>query len=124
MNTNKPIFCGQEPSFMAGFFDTEEEHNKNTTQAQRLGKNPINENEDFFEIYFDGKLEQMIGFDIVCFVDGVMPKIKTGDKIECIAITPDDKKHDAVIYVFTKGKTKNLHCLVRLPDDNIKMEQL
>ena len=124
MNTNKPVFCGQEPSFMGGLFDTKEEYNKRTTQAQKLAKNPINENEDFFEIYFDGKLEEMIGFDIVCFVDGVMPKIKAGDKIECIAITPDDKKHDAIIHVSNKGRTNDLYCLVRLPDDNSETGQL
>jgi hypothetical protein len=102
---------------MGGAFDTEEEHNKRTTQAQRLGKNPINENEDFFCIYFDGRLEEMIGFDIVCFIDGTMPKIKYGDIIDCTVITPDDKEHDAIIIVCKSKMRKELFCLVRLPID-------
>ena len=35
MNSDKPVFCGQEPSFMGGAFDTEEEHNKRTTNQKR-----------------------------------------------------------------------------------------
>ena len=119
---SKPVFCGQEPSFMLGIFDTEEEHSEKTSQAQRLGNNPINKNDEFFEIYFHGELEGMVGFDVVCFVDGTMPEINYGDAIECITITPDDKKHDAIIHVGRRKSTKQLFCLVRTPNDKLEIK--
>ena len=114
---DKPIFCGQEPSFMGGAFDSEEEYLSRTTQAQRLAGKPVNNNEDHFPIYFDGELEMMIGFDIVSFVDGIMPEVKYGDRIECFAIAPDDKKYDAVVHVGRYKSNKKLYCLIRLKSD-------
>ena len=141
-NIKTPVFCGQEPSFMFGLFDDEEQRAEDVAQAIRLAGNPINKNKKVFEVYFDGEIEEMIGFDVVCPIDGVVPKLKYGDKIECIAITPDDKEHDAIMYVgrrtldysngrkiLERGKMIPLHqsmewsdiyCVVRLSSDKLK----
>tara|TARA_R100000808_G_scaffold23964_1_gene54051 strand:- start:1643 stop:2092 length:450 start_codon:yes stop_codon:yes gene_type:complete len=135
-NIKTPVFCGQEPSFMFGLFDSEEERSDNTAQAQRLAGNPINKNKQGFEVYFDGEIEEMIGFDVVCHIDGVVPKLKYGDKIECIAITPDDKEHDAIMYVGRRRESEkkesrvyhyhqsmewsDIFCIVRLSSDELK----
>ena len=116
---NIPVFCGQEPSFMGGMFDDPTEYYHRTRQAQRLTGNPINNNDDHFAIYFHGELEDMMGFDIVSFVDGIMPKIKYGDRIKCIAITPDDIKHTSIIYVGRYKHDKKLYCLIKLENDPI-----
>ena len=125
---NKPVFCGQEPAFMAGAFETEEENLSRNAQAIRLSGNPIDDNKSTKSIYFDGELEMMIGFDIVSFIGGTLPKLVYGDKIECITITPDDKKHDAIIYVgrytssspWVTGKHPIRHyCLIRLASDEL-----
>ena len=97
---DKPIFCGQEPSFMGGAFDSEEEYLSRTTQAQRLAGKPVNNN-------------------IVSFVDGIMPEVKYGDRIECFTVTPDDKKYDAVVHVGRYKSNKKLYCLIRLKSDEL-----
>jgi hypothetical protein len=120
MTTDTPIFCGQEPSFMGGALDTEEQHSDRTQQAQKLSGNPINKNKESFTIYFHGELESMMGFDIVSFVDGTFPKIKFGDRVKCIAITPDGKKHKAVTYVgHYKTDKHRLYCLVLLKSEKL-----
>lgn len=127
MTINKPVFCGQEPSFMGGAFDNEKTHDKNTTQAQALTVDPVNKNKDFFPCYFHGKLEDMMGFDIVSLVDGVLPKIKFGDKIKCIAITPDNKKHDAIMYVGERKwwwTEEQLYCLIMLKTEKMDITEM
>ena len=120
---NTPVFCGQEPSFMGGSFDDEETYKERTTQAQRLSGNPVNKNKEFFSIYFHGELENMMGFDIVSFIDGTFPVIKDGDRVKCIAITPDDEKHDAITYVGKRVYDNLLYCLVLLASEELEGDE-
>ena len=49
-NIKTPVFCGQEPSFMFGLFDDEEQRAEDVAQAIRLAGNPINKNKTVFEV--------------------------------------------------------------------------
>ena len=116
---NKLVVCTEEPSFMGGIFDTEEMREEAHSQASKLvkkyggGKNHP-KNPDFVSMYFHGKLENDMGFDLVNVVGGKMPQLKVGDEIKCIAVLPDNKEVDAVIYVGRRIKddSNNLYCLI------------
>ena len=82
------IVTTSEPSFMGGMFDDEETKQETHSVALKLhnkykDSNPaVNENENIWGIYFDGELEDIMGFDIVTLVAGTVPKLKIGDKID------------------------------------------
>jgi len=96
------IVTTMEPSFMGGMFD---EDGNAQSYALKLHKkykdsNPAINNNEFFSVYFDGELEELMGFDIVRHVAGEIPEIKDGDKIPMTAITLKGKEINAVMSVF------------------------
>ena len=100
------IVTTSEPSFMGGMFDDEETTNETHNFALELHEkykdsNPaVNNNKDLRSVYFDGELEDLMGFDIVTHVAGEIPEIKDGDKIPMTAITLKGKEINAVMSVF------------------------
>jgi hypothetical protein len=121
---NKLVVCTEEPSFMGGIFDTEEMRKEAHSQASELvkkygGGKSHHKNPDFVSMYFHGKLENDMGFDLVNVVGGKMPQLKVGDEIKCIAVLPDNKEVDAVIYVGRRIKddSNNLYCLILYPSE-------
>ena len=121
---NKLVVCTEEPSFMGGIFDTEEMREEAHSQASKLvkkygGGKSHPKNPDFVSMYFHGKLEDDMCFDLVNVVGGKMPQLKVGDEIKCIAVLPDNKEVDAVIYVGRRIKddSNNLYCLILYPSE-------
>ena len=121
---NKLVVCTEEPSFMGGIFDTEEMRKEAHSQASELvkkygGGKSHHKNPDFVSMYFHGKLENDMGFDLVNVVGGKMPQLKVGDEIKCTAVLPDNKEVDAVIYVGRRIKddSNNLYCLILYPSE-------
>ena len=120
---SKLILCGEEPSFMGGVFDTKEMREESHSQAKRLAKkynsDSINhcKNPEISNIYFHGKLQDDMGFDLVNAVGGELPQLKVGDEIKCIAVLPDNKEVDATLYVgnrpnYYAGDNSGLYCLI------------
>ena len=137
---SKLILCGEEPSFMGGLFSTEEMREESHSQAKRLAKkynsDAVNhcKNPEISNIYFHGKLENDMGFDLVNVVSGVIPQLQVGDELDCTAVLPDDvdydtgivleegKEVDAKIYVgnrpnYYTGDNSGLYCLILYPSE-------
>ncbi len=121
---NKLVVCTEEPSFMGGIFDTKEMREEAHSQASKLvkkygGGKSHPKNPDFVSMYFHGKLENDMGFDLVNVVGGKMPQLKVGDEIKCTAVLPDNKEVNAVIYVGRRIKddSNNLYCLILYPSE-------
>jgi hypothetical protein len=121
---NKLVVCTEAPSFMGGTFSTEEQQKETHSQASELAKKyggakSHSKNPDFIKMYFHGKLEDDMGFDLVNAVGGKLPQLKVGDEIKCTAVLPDNKEADAIIYVGRRIKddSNNLYCLILYPSE-------
>jgi hypothetical protein len=120
---NKLIVCTEAPSFMGGMFSTEEQQKETHSQASELAKKygggkSHSKNPDFIKMYFHGKLEDDMGFDLVNAVGGKLPQLKVGDEIKCTAVLPDNKEVDATLYVgnrpnYYAGDNSGLYCLIQ-----------
>lgn len=114
--TNKPVFCTEEPSFMGGAFEGDEVR----SQAIRLRKSPkVAHRID--SIYFDGTLENLLGYDIVNFIDGEIPHLLHGAVVPCSVITPSDAELDALIVARRKGE--RVECLIVLEEDLNRLKE-
>ena len=121
---NKLVVCTETPSFMGGMFSTKENKEEAHSQASKLAKKyggakSHPKNPDFIKIYFHGKLEDDMGFDLVNAVGGKLPQLKVGDEIKCTAVLPDNKEVDATLYVGRRIKddSNSLYCLILYPSE-------
>ena len=113
-----------EPMFMCGVLSSEEELKEAQEFAKSIFNNnkqnrnePINPNE-FFSCYFHGKLETMMGFDIVSHVGGNLPLINDGDIIPVDAVIyGKDKVVDAVMLIGSYINMERLYSLVMTIED-------
>jgi len=76
-----------------------------------------------WDVWFDGKIEEYTGYDLVMQIGG-FPKVKLNfyDKIKCMVIDKDNKKHDAIIYVGKckhRGLNEYKYSLIRLSSDKL-----
>ena len=121
-----------EPSIMGGMFD---EDGNAQSYARKLyekykDSNPAVNNNEFFPVYFDGELEELMEFDIVKHVAGEIPEIKDGDKIPMTAITLKGKEIDAVMSVFCEksfmciGMRKALRALIHTKEEKFSNRSL
>ena len=122
---NKPVFCGQEPSFMGGAFNTEEDEERVKSQAVRLSKeidgNPVNLSNNVWNVFLHGKIENLCEYDIPVLIDGTVPDVQYGNIVECIVYDIKDRPLDCYIVVGKSITVSNkLYCLIVLKDD-IKM---
>lgn len=121
---NKPVFCPQEPSFMAGAFNDEETEERVKSQAARLSKeidgNPNNLATNNLSCYLHGTIENLCQYDIPVLIDGTIPKIKYGNIVECLVYDKQDIVHDCFLVVgkrvLFKGDS-NLYCLIVLKEE-------
>ena len=102
---NKLVVCTEAPSFMGGMLSTEEMQKEAHSQASELakkygGSKSHPKNPDFISIYFHGKLEDDMGFDLVNAVGGELPQLKVGDEIKCTAVLPDNKACNNLSWFF------------------------
>tara|TARA_Y100000310_G_scaffold324984_1_gene387691 strand:- start:285 stop:725 length:441 start_codon:yes stop_codon:yes gene_type:complete len=118
------ILTTSEVSFMGGFFDDNEAyehaHKRTAIIAKKHGNGdpPCNPNHHL-SIYYDGKLENEMGYDIPCLISGTVPELKDGDILPVNTVTLDDKKFDAVMLVgvYTDRSPEFLHALIMTIDD-------
>ena len=98
------ILTTSEASFMGGFFDDDKEyehtHKRTAIIAEKHGNGepPCNPNRSL-SIYYDGELENEMGYDIPCLISGTVPELKNGDILPVNTVTLEDKKFDAVMLV-------------------------
>ena len=121
---NAIILTTSEPSFMGGVFDSKgihkETHSKTATIADKHnnGKIPCNPNR-YLSIYYDGELEDAMGYDIPCLINGSVPELENGDILPVKTVTLDDKEIDAVMLVgvYTDRSPEFLHALIMTIND-------
>ena len=126
--TDKLIVCTEVASFMGGAFDTKEMSEKSHSQAFQLSKKyggvTNNNKTKISGIYFHGDLWEDMGYDLVNAVGGIIPQLKVGDEIECIAVLPNNKEVNAILHVgnrpnYYEGDNSGLYCLIMYPKDKI-----
>ena len=100
---NNIILTTTEPSAFGGAFDDEETRKECASRTKIIfnkyndGNLPSNTNR--MSVYYQGELEDVMGYDIPCLINGAMPELQYGDIIPVKAITLDDKSYDAVMLV-------------------------
>ena len=113
---NNIILTTTEPSAFGGAFDNEETRKECASRTKIIfnkyndGNLPSNTNR--MSVYYQGELEDVMGYDIPCLINGAMPELQYGDIIPVKAITLDDKSYDAVMLVGEYDRNEGLYALI------------
>ena len=113
---NNIILTTTEPSAFGGAFDDEETRKECASRTKIIfnkyndGNLPSNTNR--MSVYYQGELEDVMGYDIPCLINGAMPELQYGDIIPVKAITLDDKSYDAVMLVGEYDRNEGLYALI------------
>ena len=113
---NNIILTTTEPSAFGGAFD-DEETRKECASSTKIIFNKYNDgnlpsNTNRMSVYYQGELEDLMGYDIPCLINGAMPELQYGDIIPVKAITLDDKSYDAVMLVGEYDRNEGLYALI------------
>ena len=118
---NNIILTTTDPSFFGGIFDDEETRKERTNRTKIIsdkynnGNLPSNTNK--MSVYYQGELEDVMGYDIPCLINGEMPELQYGDIIPVTAITLNDKSYDAVMLVGQYDCNEGLYALIMTYND-------
>ena len=113
---NNIILTTTEPSAFGGAFDDKETRKECASRTKIIfnkyndGNLPSNTNR--MSVYYQGELEDVMGYDIPCLINGAMPELQYGDIIPVKAITLDDKSYDAVMLVGEYDRNEGLYALI------------
>ena len=113
---NNIILTTTEPSAFGGAFDDEETRKECASRTKIIfnkyndGNLPSNTNR--MSVYYQGELEDVMGYDIPCLINGAMPELQYGDIIPVKAITLDDKSYDSVMLVGEYDRNEGLYALI------------
>ena len=113
---NNIILTTTEPSAFGGAFDDEETRKECASRTKIIfnkyndGNLPSNTNR--MSVYYQGELEDVMGYDIPCLINAEIPELQYGDIIPVKAITLDDKSYDAVMLVGEYDRNEGLYALI------------